>query len=96
MDSQVAAVAEDNGIRVLAVAIVANSALAILLLANLGLTIDGGGAARPRPVRLGRLRVGLWYPLLESVPLLLNLCEGNLEDLARDGLELVALAFDIV
>jgi hypothetical protein len=43
VDSEVAAIAEDDGIRVFAVAVVTNSALAVLLLANLRLTIDGYG-----------------------------------------------------
>lgn len=56
MYGQVATIAEDNGIRILAVTIIADGAFAVLLLATgTGwLAIDSGGRAGPRPV-------GLWW-----------------------------------
>ena len=61
--SQVAAIAENDRVRILAVAIVANSTLSIAFLPS-WLTINSCSRARAWPLGLRRLRIRLWNSLL--------------------------------
>ena len=68
MNGQVTPVAKDNGIRVLAITIIADGALGILLLAlTSGLTIDCSCTARARAMRLWGLWVGFGDAFSKSV-----------------------------
>lgn len=96
VNGQVATVAEDNGVCILTVPVIANGALAILLLAGLRLAVDGHGRARPRPVCLRRLGVRFRYPFLQGVPFLLYFRDGDLEDLTGNGVLAGCLAMCVV
>lgn len=91
MDCEVASVTEDNGIGVFAVAVIANRAFAVLLLPNLWFAIDGCGRTRPRPMGLRRFRIGLWYPLLQRMPLFFDFRNGNFKYFAGYWFQFVAL-----
>lgn len=95
MNSQIAAITENDRIGVLAVAVITNSALAVLLLAHVRLAINRRRRARAGPVRLRGLRIRLGYPLLERMPLLLNLGDRDLKNLARYRVQVVRLALRI-
>lgn len=77
MHSQVTAVAKDNGIGVLAIAVIANGTLGVLFLSlSYRLAIDSGCTARSRPMRLRRLGVRFRYALCKlagAIPTWLNL-----------------------
>ncbi len=92
MDGKIAAVAEDNGICILTVTVVADRALAVLFFASLRLAIHrGGGASTWGDVFAGVLGVWLWYPLLKRMPFLLNLGDRDLENLTGYGFEISGL-----
>lgn len=95
VDGEVAAVAEDDGVGVLALAVVADGALAVLAREGVGalghvarLREAGGGVSEPRASYTGERGRGAH----EVEPLLFDLVHDDFKDLVRDEGEAVALA----
>jgi hypothetical protein len=96
VNGQVATVAENYGIRVLAVAVIANGALCVLLFAlSGGLSVDRSCTARAWSVRLGWLWVWFGYALFQRMPLLLNLSNGHFEYRRLDAFDTLFFSLHI-
>lgn len=95
MHREIAAIAKNDGVGVLAVPVVTYGALAVLLLAGLRLAINCCSRARPRAMGLWRFRIRLRYLFLQGVPFFLDFGDCNFKDFACDRFQFVNFALCI-